>query len=310
MGYYNREIEKIATRRWKRDIGSLSDASYNKLVNSGVLNHEKEINGLNTGSRNILKRYNGIFDRDGSLTENNVLKDIGGKDVFLHDRYKLNNGKRGFIMSSNDSGISKAREALLEATRKSAENESKGFGYLSTIPNNPNEKSVVRKGSWTKNISPEREKELINAFNSQDRPYVKQRLETVRQMRKNIDKNATPTEKKYLDALSTRHEVDEIRAKKLARKYNKSEKYFSHLSPEVLFRESVNVASMPPRVRNTIGAMRYSGGEVENMAQNGVKYARKGTLNKSKMRKFINKASKSVLPKKNLNEIAAKFRIE
>lgn len=323
MGYYNQEIEKIATRRWKRDIGSLSDANYNRLVSSGVLNHKTESDGLNEGSANILKRYNGIFDTDGSLTENKLLSTYGGKDFSLHDTYKIKNGKNGFIMSSNNTGFEDARRALRNATRASAEKELDSMGYTSIVPDNPNEKAVVRIGSWTKDISPEREKELINSFEPHERSRVEQDFKNLRHNKRNIRQNATQADKAYLEALSKRHEVDEVRTKRLGRKYNKAKKYFTHNSPEVLFRESVNMAGTTPRVKGEFGNIRRSTGEIENMANNGLKYTKKGTLNKSKMKKFVRRASKSVLPKtetkikvtpmsalSKLKEIIADYKIE
>ena len=58
MGYYNQEIEKIAARRWKRNIGSMDPKDYRRLFDAGVLNIPREIKGLNKGSEDIAKRYN------------------------------------------------------------------------------------------------------------------------------------------------------------------------------------------------------------------------------------------------------------
>ena len=64
MGCYNQEIEKLAARRWKRNIGSMDPKDYRRLFDAGVLNIPREIKGLNKGSENIAKRYNAFFEEE------------------------------------------------------------------------------------------------------------------------------------------------------------------------------------------------------------------------------------------------------
>lgn len=296
MGYYNQEIEKLATRRWKRDIGSLSDANYNRLVSSGVLNHRKQIDGMNEGSDIILKKNNGIYDLDGSLAEDIALGGYGkietGKNKGMIAG-RIKGGDKGFVLIKGEKPQEVAN-ALREPTRNSALKELQGMGYSSYTPDNPKEKATVRIGSWTKDISPNREQTLLNSLDPSEREEAKKKFDQLRVLRKKVRENSNKTEQEYLEAISKRHEVDEVRTKRKLLRAKKSKNYFSHNSPEILFRESVNAANSPSKVRNTLSSSREVTGELNNMAENGLKYAKKGTLNKSKMRKFINRASRSV----------------
>ena len=54
-------MEKVALRAWKKNYGSLSHQSIQKLRNSKILNHVKELDGLDIGTENILKKNNAVF---------------------------------------------------------------------------------------------------------------------------------------------------------------------------------------------------------------------------------------------------------
>ena len=51
-------MDKIATRAWKKNYGNLSEATKQRLVDTGVHNYKKELIGLNKGTRRILKKNN------------------------------------------------------------------------------------------------------------------------------------------------------------------------------------------------------------------------------------------------------------
>ena len=51
-------FEKTATRAWKKNYGNLSEATKQRLVDTGVHNYKKELIGLNKGTSQILKKNN------------------------------------------------------------------------------------------------------------------------------------------------------------------------------------------------------------------------------------------------------------
>ena len=60
--YYKQQIEKvamekIAARAWKKVLPKLSDANYNRLLNTGVYNPDKELKGLRRGTNAIMGKY-------------------------------------------------------------------------------------------------------------------------------------------------------------------------------------------------------------------------------------------------------------
>ena len=51
-------FEKTATRAWKKNYGNLSEATKQRLVDTGIHNYKKELIGLNKGTSQILKKNN------------------------------------------------------------------------------------------------------------------------------------------------------------------------------------------------------------------------------------------------------------
>lgn len=56
---YDGSLEKTALRAWKANFGCLGAKSKQLLQSAGILDHTRELNGLNTGSANIINRYGG-----------------------------------------------------------------------------------------------------------------------------------------------------------------------------------------------------------------------------------------------------------
>lgn len=60
---YKEQIEKIAARAWKKNFGNLSEEAVEKLREAKILDHEKELAGLDEGSREIAKKL-GVTVKD------------------------------------------------------------------------------------------------------------------------------------------------------------------------------------------------------------------------------------------------------
>ena len=58
VAYYKKEIYKTAARAWKKHLGDIGEEGINKIVNSGILNRKKELEGLSLGTKNIRKAHN------------------------------------------------------------------------------------------------------------------------------------------------------------------------------------------------------------------------------------------------------------
>jgi len=51
-------MEKQASRAWRKNIGSLSEQSKQRLIDSKILDYKKDLKGLNKGTKNILEKNN------------------------------------------------------------------------------------------------------------------------------------------------------------------------------------------------------------------------------------------------------------
>lgn len=258
MGYYNQEIEKIAARRWKRNIGSMDPKDYRRLFDAGVLNIPREIKGLNKGSENIAKRYNAFFDTDGSKFREYIKKHNPKSDIDKLDYQRKVNS----------------------------------YGYMTPTPNlKSNDRIPIAIGSMAKDLTEEEKQNILNSningiSNAQKMRDFANRADTTAKVRK-----GKKVSEYYMDALAKRHEVDELRSGvKLARKGlgdGGKNKYLAHNSPEVIYRESANAAPALPSIRQMMRSIRRK--ERENLAANGVIYGDSGVLQKKNMNRHIKK---------------------
>lgn len=205
-------MQKIASRAWKRNFGTLSEEGVKRLKSTGVLNHKKEMDGLNKGTSNMIKEMNLDVSRTG------VKKTVGN------------------LLSNFDNPKLKI----------------KGSGPMSMPSYGGSSRNKVHLPSFTKDFSEELGKK-----------------------RGRVD-IAGSGNRKYVDAVVQRHEIDEARA---YRKYFKDKggrnafqnieqvaphtKGNSHFAPDVIFRESANVAIAPKSVKRSMRGMRNYSGELK-----------------------------------------------
>ena len=101
-------MDKIATRAWKKNYGNLSEATKQRLVDTGVHNYKKELIGLNKGTARILEKNNAralfgknqiMYSRRTLMTnfnKHNNLRDI--KDAYIYEKISNPNSKPRSIL--------------------------------------------------------------------------------------------------------------------------------------------------------------------------------------------------------------------
>ena len=111
--------------------------------------------------------------------------------------------------------------------------------------------------------------------------------------------------KRYEQALTERHEIDEARYQSQALSNKKKRlkdkeggvaamtDFRGHNSPKVLARESANVASAPKEVRRYMETARGGAGEMADLRNNGIVYGQSGQY----QRNAANKMEKAQIPK-------------
>ena len=286
-------MEKIAARAWKKFLPKLSDANYNKLLNAGVYNPDRELKGFRRGTQNILNKYDSKLIRSPQKAKE-ATKEIGV------DNTKFMTGK------APDS--KELKEYLSEFDEKKGKYSEVGAHAISRAMN-PSKGGI--------------DKTPIKALNGRSgyiyvpkndhNAFIKRKPYVVDGQLKQIPRRDRD-QRKWTQALSERHEADEIRyGEQLAKKANKKGKvvndynnYFSHVSPKVLAQESANAALVPrTKTPNQYVAMRKKTKENESVKDlMGIDYGSSAVYDK----KAANKAEKYFLQTGNTKHPTANLK--
>jgi hypothetical protein len=217
--------EKYAmARAWKTNF---SEGIRNTLENHGLLNYEKEMAGLNLGTANIAKKI-GV-----PITQMNS-KELATRSARGTMEHPLGNR---LMQGAKESDLRSALKNIIHGS---------GDYYSFTLGNN----KIINRG-----------KNPMSVFKQFPIPAIEEATGKM----SNFDK-------KYLDAVFTRHEADEVRgamnAVKKGRKisYNGADAPVTqlrtmHQTPTVTFRESANIATAPPNVKNLMKETRSVTGD-------------------------------------------------
>jgi len=272
-------FEKIATRSWKKNYGSLSESTKQKLVDTGILNRRREIDGLNKGSYNIVKKLGGTVDssKDHRLIQKLVANDNAGKVTANYAKSYTKShadSMHGFL--THNTGKVVSRGDIMQKV--------------------PLKSKIYNVYSDTK----ERKKHGENILSA-----AKKSVKSEKSLKKQFDiiKDSlkTKTDRDHANAVMFRHEADELRE---GMKHLKGGKHTaknislsSHNGPGVLQRESANVALMNPRMRSAFQRQRKNVGDLKlmNKVAPGFKYGENATINKKEM---TNAAKRNVLRNK------------
>ena len=280
VAYYEQEImEKIATRAWKKYYGELSEASQKKLVDSGVHNYKKELKGLEKGTREILKKHKIKVRRDP------VSRTIGAVKSAIDITKAQKDNPSTFGEPELAKNIRNYTQAISTQPAAAATNYHKDGGsvfYKSRIP------QKVEK------ISKKTDKLRSLLYGKIDSGVSTKELSKL--------------DKKYISAVLKRHEADEIRAGKMKDNVfvdsiiGKIQKYRTsggHLSPDVLTRESENIAIAPKKAKKFMTNLRTQTGEKGLWEVNGISYGKDAIADKKKvttMRKEVGRVNSSPNP--------------
>lgn len=277
VAHYEEVIYKEASRAWKKVIGELSDDGIKKLTDSGILNHKKELAGLKRGTENIVARSGGIMDtsKRGKVIRKNLIEKYRESPALQSGAEYYQNPKKITEKIKN-----KLQEMAVSKQSKAMHRANNGF---ITAPAYGREdfQSVVSAGNALKKPSA-----------GQRRLYKKMGIDDpFTALRDNIKKK-DKSDKEWVNALFARHEADELRAAK--RLVNQKGKHiqiedlkvpqsnaFSHLTPEVLHRESANAAIAPKKVKDALTKVRSNTGETNYLRNVGdLEYGKSGVFNK------------------------------
>ena len=221
-------LEKLATRSWKVNLANLGSKSLKKLERSGVLDREKELAGLTEGSDNLIKKLN-----IKEVSPEEAAKNIYDMEQLLERPSIADNYER--ILQ---------RDALARSLKSSGP-------------------AAVMRDYWSSTVGekvlPKNIQRLYQIVNTQRGSKVfHEPLFSMNKVRRLFKSKKQEFADKYTNQLDRRHEIDEIRAKFKDKDFSGKYGYKTHHSPEVLFRESANVAMAPKTAKKDWIKMRNS----------------------------------------------------
>jgi len=243
VAFYVEEIEKIASRAWKAHIGELSEAAVRKLKDLKILNHKKELAGLNKGTENIVKHHGGTI---GNFNANRVGK-------LYSQEIKHNKLIKGMIADGTMS-----KEDMLNGL-KSQHKATHGFMSISG-----NHTKAVVKGKLKKG----------NALDTMMGGLPKGR--TNKQYAEAIMNRHEADELRFgQSALKGRKNNIIMNGEKTP-----AGQYQSHITTKVLGAESANTAIAPKDVRKKMMELRDTTGETPALKTVGLDYGKSGVYDK------------------------------
>ena len=277
IDFYKQEIEKvamekIATRAWKKNFALLGDKSKQKLINAGVLDYKKELQGIRRGThalnlKNDIKLtrkagpFGGVLQED---IDNQFKKGFRSTPYKQYAKEELE-GQKGKDLIAETGAMN-----MVSSTGEKFKS-AKGKGGMQYVPKgaynklteNPSLQSI---GFGKENRIPRRDRES----------------------------------KKWVQAILERHEADEGRYGRAIKEKDKyriddqagvKTRYASHINPKVLARESTNVAIAPPQAQEYMRKLRTPTGELVDFPN---RYGQEYGVNPVYNKKLGNKMEKSV----------------
>lgn len=265
-------MDKEAAARWKKEFGNLSETAKDTLKKNVAKSSEDMVKGIERGNKELIRKLGEKGQLKGVVSHRNL------PAIYKHIKQGIgkNDGRAMNIVRTIEAALSGP------ATLWSERHNDGGTKLISGM-----KKSILNKDRYK--ITGAAKRSL----------YIKDK-ELGRMSR---------SDKRAVDAITLRHELDEARS--MSKRVNEHP-YSTHNAPDVVHRESANLALMPEKVKRAFTNMRKDhsfskhdfinqaadsvygghrvGGEYENLGKRGVKYGDSPYLDKRKMRSHANDA--------------------
>jgi len=241
-------MEKLATRAWKKHWGDLSQNAQSQLVRKNVLNRAKELEGLEKGTANILKKTNStITDNPKKAAIHAAIHEGGGLlqrgARFISTKKYAQKGEAITATPGNNHIIKSLKDTVKTAKRLKSGDKKQDALASSLIA----QRSAIRNRTVKKNpkqtvFVPNKEIDAAN-WNAAG-GYKKNSAKAIK----------SDFDKRYLNALTKRHEAYEtVAALKKAKSQEPAMRAYvsSHHSTYVPMMESKDVAIAPRKVKQS-----------------------------------------------------------
>lgn len=239
IAQYKQEIEKVASRAWKRNLGKIGEKGVEKLMESGVFNRNKELKGLRRGTKAILGKEKAKMFRNPEH----------GAAIITRDA--MNTAKKtGYTPTASDIDMTK-KQVKGVGVFGAPDIDIKGFKHKGLITVPKNGLSTTRK--------------VLNPMIEETRGFGMENSNKLKALKGH--KRSDREGRKWTQAIIERHEADEVR---MGNKILKNKKktvdigngkqpvtsFASHISPKVVMAESSHVALAPKSTQDRMKHMR------------------------------------------------------
>lgn len=270
------DMVKEAAPRWKKEFGNLSSEARKTLRNNFV-DPERYVNGLQKGNENLIKKMNVTVVPAG---DKKALKKAYNHKVWDGEAVRKMYAAQGINMDEAPWLIKTIAKGAVKTFPMLARHALNKDGGPSAIAASVYTKSpVIANYDLASDVSNKKFADIAKHF-------VKRKS------------NNTDLDRRGINAMVLRHELDELRGSKnkgITINGGRHKGYYSHISPDVLHRESSNLAFMPKGTKEAFIRMRNYTGEAQDLYRGGgIRYGNSPYYNKSKANthhiKFKNEA--------------------
>jgi hypothetical protein len=214
------DMVKEAAARWKKEFGNLSSESQ-KILRDNFVDEERYVRGLQKGNENLIKKMN-IKVLPTFFTKRRIKKE--GIDVkAMGENLKKDN-------------LNFDPYKVLQRGKLS--------GPMNFVHAAKTNTPVIRGLNLKRKVPSLLFEAMARGISHIE---AKRNPEITQYKGKGLDREA-------FNAITLRHEIDEIRSKRNNKKTPKE--YYTHQAPDVLHRESANLTFMPKSVRDTFTILR------------------------------------------------------
>lgn len=256
MRNYNEFMTKTASRKWKEMIGTLSPENEKRLVKANILNYHREAKGLNEGSRRIASKYNIKINNDGKLTRTDRARIRLSQEIY--DPYKL---KASNYMTDNNPYYDTWGKVIRDHRRKidSGAGDKWSKDIIDNMKATKGKRRLTRPNGKFEDFYDSLSSQVITNKNGSLSAIVRHNPDYFDRVRSTArggkyEKITKNSDLKYQNnALTLRHEIDEARTRMKQRKEGRGSAvnsiYETHAAPSVIHRESANVSTLHPLLR-------------------------------------------------------------
>ncbi|MDF2841689.1 MAG: hypothetical protein K0R00_115 [Herbinix sp.] len=271
---YKEAMQKSAmARAWKKVVGGLSDKSVNRLMSSGVLNHEKELAGLNKGTENILKSK-GAKSVSGFTPDDmadRAISSVKSRKFFMDQIKSVGGDPEDYRQDLKDAfEAGGGFQSMLGA-------HGGGFAHKGDI----NKLTKTLKGMGA---------DLKSFENPTDRKFTEAIINRHEANEINHGSNLLKSKRSSIAYKDQRVPMADTS---------------SHISPKVILNESADTAIAPKATKEYMKKMRGVTGELDGYKELGLNYGESGVYNKNlgnKLQRSVVKENRPIF-KDTINEL-------